>query len=138
MWLHLYLQGDGNLVFKDVNGNPYGSTGTSNIGVAPYQLIMQTTGQSCRLHNYIVLATTYYCDFSCALTAWKSVPACNDTNSCLILARSPCTAFFTTGIANILDSTGAIIWDSSKAGGGGGGGGGAGGGGGGGGGAAGM
>jgi hypothetical protein len=37
-------QVDGNLVLKDLNGTPYWSTGTSNKGVAPYQLVMQTSG----------------------------------------------------------------------------------------------
>jgi hypothetical protein len=52
------MQGDGNLVLKDVNGVPYGSTGTSNIGVAPYQLIIQATGGSCLSHMPYVSVTS--------------------------------------------------------------------------------
>jgi hypothetical protein len=42
----LAAQVDGNLVLKDVNGNPYWATDTSNKGPAPYKLVMQVSSSS--------------------------------------------------------------------------------------------
>ncbi len=39
--LRCEMQVDGNLVLKTTGGVPYWSSGTSGVGVAPYELVMQ-------------------------------------------------------------------------------------------------
>jgi hypothetical protein len=46
------LQGDGNLVLKDVNGNPFWASNSAGKGIAPYQLVVQNSG------NFIIVDST--------------------------------------------------------------------------------